>query len=112
MYPNTGSPPPYVYTSDLTALATSSVPPYSNNIVVIFLESMMIASYDDSAQNGHIFFLISDDESYVLSLVNMKTTLNEPTPGNLHYLTDHTTYIIELNVNPLVSTFYIVWADE
>jgi hypothetical protein len=41
----------------------------------------------------------------------MKTTLAE-TAGNLHYLTDYTSYIIELNVNPAVSSFYIVWSDD
>jgi hypothetical protein len=41
----------------------------------------------------------------------MKTTIGE-TAGNLHYLTDHTSYIIELNVNPTVSSFYIVWSDD
>jgi hypothetical protein len=73
---------------------------------------MMVATYDDSGQNGHIFFLISDATTYALSLVDMKTSLNEPTPDNLHYLTDHKTYIIELNVNPAVSSFYIVWSDD
>lgn len=71
---------------------------------------MIVATYDDSGQNGHIFFLISNF-NYVLSLINMKTTLDE-TAKNLHYLTDYTSYIIELNVNPTVSSFYIVWVDN
>lgn len=40
----------------------------------------------------------------------MKTTLAAPA-RSLQYLTDHSSYIIELNIDPTVSTFYIIWAD-
>jgi hypothetical protein len=51
---------PHVFSRNSAALDTSSVPPYPNNIVVTFLGSMIVATYDDSGQNGHIFLLISD----------------------------------------------------
>jgi len=72
---------------------------------------MMIATYDNSGQSGIIFFLISDSMTYALSLVNMKKSRYQPV-SSLHYLTDYTSYIIELNVNPTVSSFYIVWSDD
>ena len=75
---------------------------------------MMIATYDDSGQNGHIFFfegLFYGQKNCLFFLNNNKTTLDE-TAGNLHYLSDYTSYIIELNVNPEVSSFYIIWSDD
>jgi hypothetical protein len=41
----------------------------------------------------------------------MKTTQGAAT-GSLRYITDHSSYIIELNLDPTASTFYIVWADD
>ena len=67
---------------------------------------MMVATYDDSGYNGYIFFLICDATTYALSLVDMKRTF-EATTGNLHYLTDYTSYIIELNANPITILFRI-----
>jgi hypothetical protein len=41
----------------------------------------------------------------------MKTTLGAAT-GSLHYISDHSSYIIELNLEPNLRTFYIVWSDD
>jgi hypothetical protein len=41
----------------------------------------------------------------------MKTTLAAPA-GSLKYFTDYASYIIELNLDPSVSTFYAVWAEN
>lgn len=72
---------------------------------------MMVATYDDIGQNGNIFFMLTDSTTYALSIVNMKTTLNA-NPGSLQYISDHSSYIIELNLDPSASTFYIVWAED
>lgn len=71
---------------------------------------MMIATFDDNGQNGNIFFLLNDPDAYLLFLLNIKTTLAAPM-ASLQYLSDYSTYVIELNLDPVVSTFYIVWAD-
>jgi hypothetical protein len=49
---------------------------------------MMIATYDDNGQNGNIFLLINNQDTYALSLENKQTTGNAPA-GSLQYLTDY-----------------------
>lgn len=49
--------------------------------------------------------------TYGLSLFNMKTTMGAQ-PESLQYLTDYSSYIIEVNLDQVVSSFYIVWVDN
>lgn len=93
---------------DQTAIATATTL-YSNHIVLTFQTSMMVATYDDYGTNGNIFFLLSAQQNYALSLVNMKTTTGADASA-LKYYTDYTSFIIELNLGA-PRTFYMVWSD-
>lgn len=105
----TGSAP-FVYTLNTTAIATSSGM-YSNHIVITFLQSMLVVTYDDGGNNANIFFLISDPTTYDLSLVNMRTSQSDNDHNHVVvYFSNYASYIIELNVIQL--SFYLIWADN